>query len=121
MSETKEPITWNRILGVVLSMPGVKVDREAFLRKELKPYCSAAKLNMLGSVRPYNIVSDGIVDKVANSCIKRHTALVTTAVDGATTEMNIATATTAMATPMMDSPPNMPEATTIPVSRWFCR
>ncbi|MBQ3631807.1 MAG: TerB family tellurite resistance protein [Prevotella sp.] len=79
MSETKEPITWNRILGVVLSMPGVKVDREAFLRKELKPYCSAAKLNMLGSVRPYNIVSDGIVDKVANSCIKRHTALVTTA------------------------------------------
>ena len=75
----KEPITWNRVLGVVLSMPGVKVDREAFLRKELKPYCSPAKLNMLGSVRPYTITSEYIIDKVASSCIKRHTALATTA------------------------------------------
>lgn len=75
----KEPITWNKILSVVLSMPGVKVDREEFLRKELKPYCSPAKLNMLGNVRPYTITSDYVIDKVANACIKRHTALATTA------------------------------------------
>ena len=79
MSASKEQITWNRILGVVLSMPGVKVDREEFLRKELKPYCSPAKLNMLGSVRPYTITSDYIIDKVASNCITRHTTLATTA------------------------------------------
>ena len=49
---------WNKILATVLKMPGVKVDRVSFLRKELKNHCNQQKLDMLANVRPYTIVSD---------------------------------------------------------------
>lgn len=79
MSDHKEKLNWNRLLATVLELPGVKVDREAFLRKELKPYCSLSKLDMLESVRPYTIVNDRVIDHVAQTCIRRHTTLATTA------------------------------------------
>ncbi len=79
MEDNKEKMNWNRVLATVLELPGVKVDRESFLRKELKPYCSLSKLDMLESVRPYTIVSDRVIDHVAQGCIRRHTTLVTTA------------------------------------------
>lgn len=69
---------WNKILAAVLSMPGVKVDRVAYLRKELKPYCNEQKLDMLYNVRPYTLVSDKVIDSLAASCINYHTALATT-------------------------------------------
>ena len=69
---------WNKILATVLKMPGVKVDRETFLRKELRSYCNQSRLQMLGAVRPYAIVSDKVIDRVASSCINRHTVLATT-------------------------------------------
>lgn len=79
MADKKEQLSWNRVLATVLELPGVKVDREAFLRKELRPYCSLSKLDMLESVRPYTIVNDRVIDQVARHCITRHTTLVTTA------------------------------------------
>ncbi len=79
MSQNKEHFTWNHVLAAVLDLPGVKVDRVAFLRKELRPYCSASKLDMLEGVRPYTIVNDRIIDTVAKKCINRHTTLATTA------------------------------------------
>ena len=78
MSETKESISWPRVLSTVLNLPGVKIDREAFLRKELKQYCSLSKLDMLESVRPYTVVSDRVIDSVATHCINKHTTLATT-------------------------------------------
>jgi hypothetical protein len=48
----KETLVWNKILAAVLKMPGVRVDRVAFLRKELKGYCSEQRLDMLENVRP---------------------------------------------------------------------
>ena len=75
----KETLIWNKILTTVLNMPGVKVDRVGFLRKELRPYCNQSRLQMLGSVRPYTIVSDAVIDKLAKSCIHKHTVLATTA------------------------------------------
>ncbi len=74
----KETMMWNKILAAVLKMPGVKVEREAFLRKALKNYCNEQKLDLLGSVRPYTIVSDKDIDSVATSCINFHTAMATT-------------------------------------------
>ena len=74
-----ENLVWSKVLAVVMKMPGVKVDRVAFLRKELRPYCNPSRLQMLGAVRPYTIVSEEVIDRVAKSCIKRHTALVTAA------------------------------------------
>ena len=76
---TNETLLWNKILAVVLKMPGVKVNRVAFLTNALRPYCTEQKLAMLGSVRPYTIASDADIDRAAKTCINRHTALVTTA------------------------------------------
>ena len=74
-----ETLVWNKILAAVLKMPGIKVDRAAFLREALKPYCTGQKLDMLDSVRPYTIASDRDIDRAASSCINRHTAMATTA------------------------------------------
>ena len=73
----KENIVWNKILTTVLKMPGVKVDRIGFLRKELRPYCNQSRLQMLGSVRPYTVVSEQVIDKLARQCVRRHTTLAT--------------------------------------------
>ena len=73
----KENIVWNKILTTVLKMPGVKVDRISFLRKELRPYCNQSRLQIIGSVRPYTVVSEEIVDKLARQCVRRHTTLAT--------------------------------------------
>ena len=67
----KEPLTWNRILTAVLHMPGVKVDRTAFLRKALSDYCNDSKLDLLSNVRPYAIVPDKVIDRVAKTVINR--------------------------------------------------
>ncbi len=75
----KESLIWSKILATVLKMPGVKIDRVGFLRQELRPYCNQSRLQMLGSVRPYTIVSDKVIDKLAKGCITKHTALATTA------------------------------------------
>lgn len=73
----KENIVWNKVLTTVLKMPGVKVDRISFLRKELRPYCNQSRLQMIGSVRPYTVVSESVVDKLARQCVRHHTTLVT--------------------------------------------
>ena len=74
----KENLVWNKILATVLKMPSVKVDRVGFLRKELRPYCNQSRLQMLGNVRPYTVVSEQVIDKLARQCIRNHTALATT-------------------------------------------
>ena len=74
----KETLIWNKILAAVLKMPGVKVNREAFLRKSLKNYCNEQRLDMLANVRPYTITTDDVIDQVATQCINYHTALATT-------------------------------------------
>ena len=74
----KENLIWSKILTTVLKMPGVKVDRIAFLRKELRPYCNQSRLQMIGSVRPYTVVSEQVVDKLAKQCVTFHTTLATT-------------------------------------------
>lgn len=73
----KENVVWNKILATVLKMPGVKVDRISFLRKELRPYCNQSRLQIIGSVRPYTVVSEQVVDKLARQCVHRHTTLAT--------------------------------------------
>ena len=74
---SKENLAWAKVLATVLKMPGVKVDRISFLRRELRPYCNQSRLQMIGSVRPYTVVSDEVVDKLARQCVRTHTALAT--------------------------------------------
>ena len=73
-----ETLIWNKILASVLKMPGVKVNRVAFLRKSLKGYCNEQKLDLLENVRPYTITTDRVIDEVALHCINMHTAMATT-------------------------------------------
>lgn len=75
---SNEVSIWNKVMGAALSMPGVKVDRDDFLRKELKNYCSPEQLNLAISSRPINGVSKEIIDRIANACINSHTTKVTT-------------------------------------------
>lgn len=75
---SSEVTIWNKVMGAALSMPGVKVDRDDFLKKELKNYCSPEQLNLAISNRPINGVSKEIIDRIANACINSHTTKVTT-------------------------------------------
>ena len=69
---------WNKVMGVALAMPGVKVDRDEFLRRELKSYCSPEQLDQAVFGRPTTVVSKDIIDRIANACINNHTTKVTT-------------------------------------------
>lgn len=73
----KENIVWSKILATVMKMPGVRVDRVVFLRKVLRPYCNQSRLQVLGSVRPYTVVSEQVINKLARHCVRSHTAMVT--------------------------------------------
>ena len=75
---SSEVTIWNKVMGAALSMPGVKVDRDDFLKKELKNYCSPEQLNLAISNRPINGVSKEIIDRIANACVNSHTTKVTT-------------------------------------------
>lgn len=68
---------WNKVMGAALAMPGVKVDRDNFLRKELRVYCSSEELERAVSTRPICGTSKEIIDRIANACINSHTAKVT--------------------------------------------
>lgn len=68
---------WNKVMGAALAMPGVKVDREEFLRKELQNYCSPQQLEQAISGRTISYISKDVIDRIANSCINSHTAKVT--------------------------------------------
>ena len=68
---------WNKVMSSAMNVPGVKVDRESFLRKEFSLYCSAEQLDKVISIRPSEVLSKNIIDRVANSCINSHTTKVT--------------------------------------------
>lgn len=68
---------WNKVMGTALAMPGVKVDRDDFLKKELCNYCSQEQIEQAISTRPIDIVPIEILDKIANACINSHTTKVT--------------------------------------------
>lgn len=65
---------WNKVMSRVLSMPGVKVDRDAFLKKELAIYCTKEQLEKVITVSPVAVLPKRLIDKVAKSCINSHTA-----------------------------------------------
>jgi tellurite resistance protein len=74
---SNEVSVWNKVMSAAMSMPGVKVDRESFLSKELKPYCTDDKINVAISEQPIKVVNKDIIDRIAKSCINNHTTKVT--------------------------------------------
>jgi hypothetical protein len=59
---------WNRVLKTALRLPGIKVDRASFLRKELSPYMPAESVEavILGRMR----IPKELRDRITDDCIK---------------------------------------------------
>lgn len=67
---------WNKVMSNALNLPGVKVDRETFLRTELLPYCTKDELEK-AILSPVAVVSKERIDALANACIRNQTTKVT--------------------------------------------
>lgn len=71
-----EVTVWNKVMSSALAIPGVQVDRETFLRSELRQYCSKDELEKAIS-NPVDVLSEDRIDNLANSCINNHLLKVT--------------------------------------------
>jgi hypothetical protein len=66
---------WNRVLRASLSMPGAKIDRETYLRKELSKRCTPEVVDKAIATRPALAgVPKDTIEAVAKSTIKLHRA-----------------------------------------------
>lgn len=68
---------WNKVLSTALAMPGVKVDRKAFLTKAFKAHCAPEKMTMLVDCCPQIVVDKKNINKVAQAVIGSHLKKVT--------------------------------------------
>ena len=64
---------WNNILATTLKIPHVAVDRTAFLKKELAIYVDEKKLEDIGLKKPWDLVDEKVLDRIAKSCINSTT------------------------------------------------
>lgn len=68
--------TWSNVMSAAMSLPGIEVDRDSFLRDELKYYCKPADLaRAVESL--LSVLSLGQLDRIAHSVINNHTLGVT--------------------------------------------
>jgi len=76
--EDKSLQIWFNVLKSSLSIPTVKVDRKAFLIKELSPYCNKEIIDKAIEITPRKAgVPKDDVEKIAKGVIKYHTLIVT--------------------------------------------
>lgn len=73
-----EVAIWNKVLSTALAMPGVKVDRDSFLKKTFCAHCTPDKISSLINTCPQMVVNKSNIDKVAKSIIGSHLKIVTT-------------------------------------------
>jgi len=69
---------WFNILGIAMKIPGAKVDRNEFLRKQFNKYFEQDKINdilQLGTIKAH--VDMDLLDKMADDVIKYHAQIVT--------------------------------------------
>ncbi len=65
---------WYTLLRRVLCLPGVKVNRDKYLKKELFPRCSEEQIKKAIETSPAEAkIPRDVIDKIADSCIKWHT------------------------------------------------
>lgn len=70
--------TWDKLLERVLSMPGAKVDREAFLQSALRNHASAQEIEEAINVSPAAAgISRATIRRLSNNSIKWHKTGVT--------------------------------------------
>lgn len=73
-----EIAVWNKVMSTALQMPGIKVDRNSFLTRELKQHgCSETTIAQALTENPAKVVDRKILDDIADACINNHTTKVT--------------------------------------------
>ena len=70
----KNGITWDGVMDVALRMPGIKVERNTYLKKVFSPYGDVSELEIKRPVEAFDV---NIVSKVADDAIKAQTRTVT--------------------------------------------
>lgn len=63
---------YNKLLALTFHLPYVKVDRNKYLSRELKPYCSDADLKKALEGKPTDVLDKSTIHKIANKSILRH-------------------------------------------------
>lgn len=75
--EIKKAISFDLLLTQTASLPLVRIDRENFLRAELKKYCDEEVIQVAIDYNPaFAGISNIIIDRIANSCIAFETGKV---------------------------------------------
>jgi len=65
---------YNKIMDAALKLPGAKVNREVFLRKELKPYVREEMIDRAVDTSVFEAgIYEGILNKIAHSVLRYHT------------------------------------------------
>jgi hypothetical protein len=69
-------IVYKKIMDAALSMPGARINREDFLRKELAPYFSYEEIN--NAIKTSVMAIDRVIlDKIASGSLKHHVMIST--------------------------------------------
>jgi hypothetical protein len=72
--ETSTSETWFHILKASAKIPGAKIDREQFLRKEFAEFCDEVKINELVATDPAKArIHIETLDQIAEKCIQVET------------------------------------------------
>ena len=78
LTEGKGEQAFQQVLSTAIKLPGVRIDRETFLRRELSKYCSADIVEAALMKNPAQAqIDQKIIDQIANSCISNETTRVT--------------------------------------------
>lgn len=64
---------WNKIVTLALEMPGIRINRDVFLRSQLRIYCTDVQISKVLERGTIGIVSTEVLDKIASDCINNHT------------------------------------------------
>ena len=76
MSTEKSLSVWGKVLSKSIQLPFVKVDREAFLNKELSKFCTPMEVMTAIEEGPLGVLTKKEIDKLANQCISYHLTMV---------------------------------------------
>ena len=78
VQQIKEELTFEKVIMLALKTPGVRINRDVFLRKELIKYCPESMINEAIQYNPAKAgISKSIINKVSKSVIDYETTKVT--------------------------------------------
>lgn len=67
---------WNKTLHAAIKLPFVGIDRNEFLTKELRLYCTPEQIELALGDSPVKVLSKRQIDRIANGCISYHATIV---------------------------------------------